>query len=71
MNMCMTTMTCRMLICKDEKYLAGFRWGSNEPRWSSSPYDGKNFEDDREAVRKAEELGGSTVLFDALNGELI
>lgn len=61
--------TC-IVIRKHNEYLVGYVLWSDDLRWSTSPYDAWKTRDKEKAVEVARRVGGITVLFNPIVGQL-
>lgn len=59
-----------IIIRKDGKYLVGFVLYSKELRWSESPYDAWLTRSPEKAGEVARKVGGATMLFNPIVGQL-
>ena len=61
--------TC-VIIRKNSEYLVGRVLGSNDLRWSTSPHDAWRTRNRRDAEDMAKRVGGITMLFNPIAGQL-
>ena len=63
---------CRCIVQKDSEFFVAevlmLNGTKRKPRFSPSPYDAHDFENEQEAHSVAERVQGHVRLFDALNG---
>ena len=62
-------LTC-VIIRKNGEYLVGRIIGTNDLRWSNSPYDARRTRNRDNAQNMAQETGGKMMLFNPAVGQL-